>query len=1118
MESLVEARMRTRANMQVHGRYGSRRFLLRTAVLLTLAVALVARGKVAEAQLASTGTIEGTVTDTTGAVVPGAAVMVENTATEVTTKTASSGGGVFVIPGLRPGSYSVTVVKAGFNTIEISDVEVHPTVVANIAPVLHVGKVAAKVSVTATGAQIQLTSPAVSHDISARQVANLPMNGRNYQTLAALMPGAVNMSPGTQMGQGGFGTNNVLSSNGMGLSGTYYTVDGIWNENTGNFTQTSVTPPPDTIQEVRILQNNYSAQYNMMGANVVIVQTKSGTRQFHGSAYDFLRNDALNARNYFSPTVSSLKQNIYGYTLGGPFYIPHVYNQDRNKTFFFWSQQWAPQRITSVIRGISATAAERGGDFSALLPKTKIKDPETGKPFPGNIIPPDKLIPQAVALLNASTPLPNNVAGGALNYLNSDPRVNSQRNDFIKVDQYFTQNYRLTAEYFGEHATSVYANNQTDASPFNTSKERIIWPDYLTQVQFSAAITPSMLNVASVAMNHRVVSLTQTGTTLLSQVPDYSQSLPFTGGLGADRLPQVTFSQGYSPFGASNRLPLINNSNLDLTFFDDWSWVHGKHYLQIGVAWYDGLKRQTNAGASNGLWHFSGTATGNAIADFLLGDAATLSQTNTETRPTNRYPIVSPYVEDTWKVTPRLTLSGGIRYLWMPVPHAPRGSQTIFDPAAYNPAHAPIVNKNGTITATPDYDPLNGLVYNGVNGVALNYANVHSSFWAPTVGFALDLFGNGKTSLRGGYGIAYSRTPTASDCSLSCSNNPPTVQSITLVRPSFPFAVGGIERPAGAPSLQSEVRDLRPGQIQSYSLSLEHQLPGNWVVSIAGAGNIVRHGGAALNYNQPLPEGGYDFDPEINTGTVFTYYNAPYQGYAAITTKTSSGVAYWNALELSAHHRFGHGLYASAAYTWQHDLSNMTGPWLFAGRGKMQDVYHPERNYGNSQINIPQVFAMSAIWSLPWYREASGFKRQILGGWQIADITTVQSGFSLDPDLASAHKGLATRPDVVASLKGPKSVQEWFNADAFVQPPAGFFGNASSGSIRGPGTVVFNLAVHKSFRIYEGHQIQFRAEAFNIFNHTNFSTVNTAFDSPAYDQVTNARDPRIAEFALRYSF
>ncbi len=1070
------------------------------------------------AQLNSTGTLNGTVSDATGAAVAGASVQARNDETQVVIRAVSSTDGTFVVPGLRPGPYTVRVEKDGFETYTVKGVAVHPALVASVSATLKIGNLSTQVSVTAESTEVQTSTPEVSSQITKEQVATLPLNGRNYQSLAALMPGAVNTSPDTALGQGGFSTNNVMSVNGMGLSGTFYTVDGIWNENTGNFTQTSVTPNPDTIEEVRVLQNNYSSQYSLMGANVVLVQTRSGTSAFHGTAYEYLRNSDLNARNFFSPTVPVLKQNIFGYTIGGPLTIPRVYdNKGKYKTFFFWSQQWSPQHMGTVIRGADANAQLRAGDFSSI--GKAVIDPTTKAPFPGNIIPADRLNAQALTLIGATAPLPNNAGGGFLNYLNSDAQINSQRNDDLKVDQYFGEKYRLTGEYIGEHATQLYANNAYLNSPFNTNKEKVVWPDYLAQIQFTATISPTMVNAASIAMNHRVVSLTQEGTTQLSQVPGFSQTLPYTGGLGADRLPQITFAGGWASFGAAPGLPLIGNSNLDATLSDDWSWLRGNHYFQAGINVYDGLKRQTNAAPSNGVWSFNGQFSGNPIADYLLGDAATLAQASTETRPYMYYPMVSPYFQDQWKITKRLTVTAGLRILWEPVPHTTVGYDTVFNPAAYSPAGAPIVNANGSITPTAQYNPTNGLIANGVNGVPLNFTNAHQWFLAPTGGFAWDVLGDGRTSLRGGYGVTYTRVPTGYDCTYGCSNNVPRVQSITLINPSFPNSVGAKVKPAGAPTLTSQDLQLQPAQVQSYSLSLEHQFAGNWMVSVAGAGNIARHLSATLNWNQPLPSGGYDYNPAINSGNVFAGVYAPYQGYGAINTRTSQGNAYWNALEINLSHPVGHNLMVSAAYTWQHDLADVTGNSLFGGSASAQNAYDLASNYGNSQLNIGQVFSMSAIWTLPYFRGATGLKGALLHGWQYSDITTIQSGFSLDPGLTVAKQGLATRPNATgAAVTGPRTVSEWFNTAAFAAPGAGYFGNSGPGTITGPGTINFDMALYKTFRIAERHSIEFRGELFNSFNHTNFANVSTAVGAGAYGQVVSARDPRIAEFALRYQF
>src|SRR5581483_2849391 len=469
------------------------------------------------AQLSTSATINGTVTDASGAVIPQASVVVINEATGVRTTTQTNNDGSFVLPGLVVGTYTVTVSKQGFQTHTEKGVVLHPTAVTTVNAALNVGAVVSEVTVAASAAQIQTATHELSSEVAEEQVATLPLNGRNYQSLSALMPGVTNMNPGVAQNQGGFLTSNVMSINGMGQSGTLYTLDGIWNMNTGNMTQTTITPNPDTVQEVRVLQNNYSVQYSLMGANVVLLETKSGTEKFHGTGFEYFRNDALDARNFFSPTVPGLKQNIFGYTLSGPVFIPNHYNTNRQKTFFFWSQQWVRQHIASTVLGATPTADMRNGVFSH-----PITDPVTGQPFPTDgaghwVIPQDRLSSDALALLNAHAQLPNNPAGGFNNFINLTPQINTQRDDEIRVDHNFTDKVRLLAEYLDERQLNKNPNDTFLGSPFTTSSDPITTRNQLAQLQLTATISPAMVNTISVAMNNYVVDLAIAGITKRSQ-------------------------------------------------------------------------------------------------------------------------------------------------------------------------------------------------------------------------------------------------------------------------------------------------------------------------------------------------------------------------------------------------------------------------------------------------------------------------------------------------------------------------------------------------------------------------------------------------------------------------
>jgi hypothetical protein len=1099
--------------------------------------------QLAWSQLGS-GTIAGTVTDNSGAVIPAATITLVDQDTNTTTTLKTNADGTFVAAGLAIGVYTVTATKEGFETYTQKGVEIHPTQVVTVNPQLAIGTVTQQVEVSASAAQVQTTTPEVSNEVSSKEVGTLPLNGRNFQSLSALMPGVTNMSPDTAQVQGGFIQINTMSVNGMGVTGSGYYLDGVWDIASGNMDSLGIVPNPDSIQEVRVLQNNYSAQYTLYGSTAVILQTKSGTDKFHGLALEYLRNDALDARNFFSPTVPPLKQNIFGYNLGGPIYLPG-HGSGTKKTFFFWSQQWSIQHVglqstAGALVGADPTQAMRNGDFSALCTSgfnaggtcndtnpgdVQLTNPANGQPLPNNMLLPGTINSNSVALLNATAPLPNNPSGGFLNYINLNPVITNERDEEIKVDHHFSDRVRLMAEYLDDHQNSQNPNdNYLWGSPYGLSRGYVTTYNLLAQVQLTATLSPSMVNTTSLNMINYIPSLLADGTYLQTQVPNFHETLPFNGFL-SDRLPQVGFAGGYASIGQSVDTPTPHASNFVPTLSDDWSWLRGKHFLQAGMAVQLGTARQNTFSASNGEWFFSGQFTGNPIADYLLGDSATFYQQSNVLRTYNHWRSYSPYFEDRWKPTRRLTLTGGLRYLYMNTPTIQKELASNFFPSDYNPANAPIVNPDGTITPTPTYSPLNGLVLNGVNGVPLNFVTTHESNWAPTAGFAYDVFGNGKTSVRGGFGLTYTSIPTGTDCGESCTGNPPIIQGLTLINAPFPSPIGAAVAPPGAASLVAMSPHFYPttGAL-TYSLSVEHQFSSNWLLSVAGAANATRHAQGILNINQPLPDAPYDFNPIINTGTVFPNVYSQFLGYGNISQYTNGIRQRWNALEVNLRHPVGHNVTLTSSYTWQHCLTNSQGGAFGAGgitgSSPPQDSFHLNRQYGTCSMNVFNIWTSSLVWTLPWFQGAHGLESLALRGWQFADITTIQDGFALNPALATSNPGLATYPNRVAgsSTSGPKTVAQWFNTNAFSNPDPGYFGNADIGSIVGPGVFNFDMAFYKDFHVKERHVFQFRAELFNIFNRANFSGVSTAFGSGNFGQVTSALDPRIAEFALRYQF
>ena len=974
----------------------------------------------AHAQLSTSATISGTVTDSSGAVIPDADVTIESTDTHTITLRKSTGDGSFVAPGLPVGTYTVSVSKPGFDSYKATGITLHPAITSTINASLTIGGTNTSVTVSAAAALIETTTADNSNSVDSAQVNTLPINGRNYQGLATLMPGAQNTSAGTALTSGGRSTTNVLSVNGMQQNKTFYALDGIWNENTGNMNQTSVVPNPDSLSEVRVLQNNYSARYSLMGSSVVLLQTKSGTSQFHGTAWEFLRNEDLNAKPYFSTAILPYKQNIFGYNIGGPVFIPKVYNRNKDKTFFFFSEQFVilHQTPTGSITGITPTANQRAGIFNS-----PIRIPGTTTLFPQNtagqyVIPTASINSNSAAYLNSLYPLPN-YSNGSLNYINTVPQVTNQRDDEIKIDHNINSRFHILAEYLDEYQKFAQNNlsGSTSGEVYSTNAETDLTHNKLAQVSLSQILTPNLLNTTNVSLNIFDLDLNLTGVDLTSQIPGFSTSLPFNGYI-SNRLPLVTFSGGIGPEGIAASRPLTHAADLDDTVADDLSYLRGAHFLQTGVSIIFNTKRQNVGSATNGQFTFTGASTApttgavtqdDALADFLLGRAATFTQTSGQPRVAVHAMEVSPYIEDRYKLTKTVTLTAGVRAYYMPLPYGPPNSETNFIPTAYSLAAAPTVAASGVITPTTASaaNPLNGLVLNGPNtGVPQNFSGQHTWYGGPIIGLAWDVFGDGKTSFRGGYGITYTRVFTNQDCSFACATNPPAIQSVSLTNPSFPNVVGtGTARAATIAAVSAAAQNIQATQVQSYSAGLQHEFPHNIIASATGASSQVRHLLGTWNINQSSPTGIYDFDPRINTGAITPYYYqpatgttaatqfSPFPGYAAISTFTSAQDQNWNALELSLKHPVNKGLFLTVAYTYSHDLSDFT-----SGTFSVVDPTHPSRYYGNAEgLDYRHSIGVTAIYDLPIFANSNGLAHKLLGGWKYSDITTLRSGTALTP-------------------------------------------------------------------------------------------------------------------------
>jgi hypothetical protein len=1094
-------------------------------------------------QLATTGTITGNVKDVSGSLVPNAEISITNTQTGLLTQTRSNSSGDFSATGLTVGQYEVRVTVAGFSMYRQTGIYLEPAAVFNVAARLAPSSVSSEITVQANQEQVQTATPEISNEVYREQVEELPLNGRSYEGLAALMPGVINTGAGSALGSGGFITQNSMNINGTGQTGTLYTVDGIWNMNTSNMQETTVKPNPDQIQEVKVLQNNYSAVNNIMGANAVIVQTKSGTSQFHGGGWEFYRNTSFDARNYFSATVPTEDQNLYGWNLGGPIFVPGHYNAGRNKAFFYVNLQWIKQAQAMVFNAATPLASMRAigtpnGD--ALFPSTGtyatafLKDPAKSgtcngtsqsacfsKDASGNwIIPAARLDTSSIAFINALAPLPNNQTTVFNNYLNASPANNDQLDQEYKVEQNLTSKFHLMGEVLHEGQSYSYPRGQRLGSAFPTNHDVFDTHNSLAQVQLTETLSSSMTNQISAAMNRYIYYHDIVGIAQVSQISGFNQHLPYTGGYLQNYLPTVTFSGGWSSMGTGSSIILPRFAELEKIITDNWSWQRGRHFIQAGGTLLWGTHREySNSGPSTtGTFSFSGATTGNSIADFVLGDAATFGQSSTQVRKYIDYPIYTFYGQDQWRASQRVTLTLGLRWFYMPEPHEQAGFEVNFDPSRFNPTNAPIVSTKGVLTPTPTYDPANGLTYNGHNGVPFNLSDAHKFYFSPVVGFAWDPVGDGKTSFRGGYSINYTKSAANSDCAVSCITAP-AIQSVNLVNVNFPNPTGGAPATPTAFVVYGEDRpNMQAAVVQTFSLSMQHQFPGNWLFTLAGVGDKDTHLPQVLNLDQPGPVPGFDFNPLINTGNYSNAYFAPYQGYSSINFYTSGAFANWEALEASIRHPVGHNLFVSGAYTWAHNLTTLSGQQFGIEGSNPQNSNNPAADYGNSTLNIPDAFAASIIYTTPSLAESRRLKSGLLGGWKFSDITTVQSGNSQPLGLSTSGNGLATRPDVVAPITYPKTAQQWFAITSFAKPASGFFGTSSPGVLRGPGLFVFDMTVGKDTRVVPGVDIQWRMEFFNVFNHTNFGNPNASLAAGAFGTISSAKDPRMGEMVFKVLF
>lgn len=1109
---------------------------------------------------ASSGAISGTITDPTGAPIASANVTITNDATSVSRTVVTGDSGFYSAEGLSVGDYRIAVSKSGFQESITTGIHLNPGQRRANDVRLTVGSTTSEVKVTANAVQINTETSESGGTISSEQIDNLMLNGRNFQTLAIAIPGVASTNAANALGGGGLEGGTTLIVNGNSVEYTTYTIDGIYNMNSGNLGNINILPVVDGIAEFSVLKDSYSAKYGFAGSGQVVVSTKSGSETFHGSAWDYLRNNAFDANNYFSTTTQALHQNIYGYTLGGPVMIPGLYNMDRSKkTFFFASNQWQAISAGSVIRAAVFPQAMRNGDFSnsptltgslSLDPHSEALLASEGRTnciSGATTLNPACFDPVAVGLLNAYVPLPNNPSGGFQNYINQDPQRTSQIDYQYRVDHQINKDNQLTGRIMYEQVLNAFPNNAWSGTPYNTVTDAYYTTGFNGLLRVQSNITPHLMNTAGIAdTDDRPHIQLRKGTGTLPEGLSIIQSFPNAPTL--NRIPNISISEGWAGNGVGSQP--ITASDGEGIVTDDVSWIRGNHVFQAGAVYMFGIKRQTVFTNPQGSFGFSGIHTGDPAADYMLGLDSSYSQASSEREGAFHYRQGEVYVQDDWKVKPRLTLNMGLRWVYFSNDTVSGDQVTSFNPALFNASQAPVVSPTGAFTVNANNQPLtatgavanleNGLAFAGQNGVPSGFFIPKKTNFGPRVGFAWDVSGNGTTSLRGGYGIGYSRIPVAV-IYYAFGQNPPYNQSANIINSLLSNGTAGGTAAAPTPqNLNAVPLSFTPAQIQSYSLTLEHQVTSNMVAEIAYAGSQSRHltsgisGGNDINWpltvSAPsvdgcLPTGqataaGYDFDPCINAGMSSSDYTRPWQGYSTINDQFDEGTANYNSLQSSLTYHAGASQF-SLAYTWSKTLSDVA-PHGSGSSGSQSAGPQNPRNwnaeYGPPSYDFTNDLSATWVYAIPYFKNSGRLLSSTLGNWSFAGLFLHQSGFALSPGLSSGTQGLANRPNQIGPYRQLGKLGEWFDINSFQAPGYGFYGDARNGIIRGPGYNSFNLSLYKTFPIHDRFAAQVRAEAFNALNHPNFNNVDTGLGDGSYGQVNSAGDARIMEFAVKLTF
>jgi hypothetical protein len=1115
-----------------------------------------------------TATLSGTVTDQSGAVVGGATVVAHNNASGQDVRTVKTdASGVYSATLLPPGTYTVTISGAGFQKYVADDVILHVGDHRELNATLNAGAVTQTVTVTATAAPVQSASAAESQTITGHQIRQLELNNRNFEQLVTLQPGVSSQLPAL-VGFGGISATSNISVNGARQSANNWTVDGADINDSGSNGTILNVPSVDALQEFKIERSDYDAEYGRSSGGQINVVTKSGTNQFHGDAYEFVRNDVLNANDFFlnaNNKASNIKDgkairpptryNDFGYTLGGPIH--------KDKTFFFWSEEWRRTSTPSTATAFLPSAGEMGGNFTGIA----TLDPALAPPgcVVGNTISPSCFSTNAKQYIaNVFSKYAPNSAGDSL--VSAYRSTANTREEILRLDHQLTDKVQLFARYMQDSVPTTEPGGLFLGNPLpGLASTATNAPGRNFVAHMTAIMSPTLVN--ELAFDYTWGAINSGNTGIIADPAFYHDlnlsAYPYTDPYG--RVPGVGFTSAQSLTGVSSPSAPYHERNIDKQLYDNLSWVHGNHTIRTGVLSQFMRKSENGPLATNGNFNFRDTSikgdTGSmpAFAEFLMGQAYSFTQANRDMIPDLRFTNLETYVQDDWRVRPNLTVNIGVRYSFLPTPMDVTGTLSTFDPSRYNAASAPVIDpKTGRFAPTcsssvpPPCNPpgaptpatyLNGVII-GTSGAspygpatASPYGyyvnNNQKNDFAPRFGFSWDPFNDGKTAVRGGYGVYFDRTLNGI-WEQNQFANPPFINTLSLFRSSASSGVSFDNPSNGVPPASI----LAPRSLhatgtggfytpytQNYNFSLEREIVRNTRLEVAWVGSKGTHLLGIEEENMPTLA--------ARTANPTAAVNAvrPFLGYNAISALATRFDSTYNSLQIGLTRQVATGLNLGVAYTWAKELTDNPSDRSSAP----YDTYDVSLDRGPASFIRPQVLVANYVYDLPFFAHQQGAIGNVLGGWEISGITTIESGLPLtmtqfnDPFDPVYPGGIGIDPSVISprpDLVGPIQVThvaeptgyfQWMTKSAW-KDAAGHFGTSGRGVLLGPGLDEWDFALLKNFKVGERVGAELRGEFFNFFNHVNPNNPVTAIDSSRFGQITSDYTPRVAQLGLKLNF